>query len=175
MLVDIVSKNGNLMLNIPLPASGVPDPDELEVLDGITKWMAVNGEGIYGTRPWKQFGEGAASGAGSSGAGSSAASSAASSGGQSFNESKRKDLTASDVRFVTKGGDVYAYFMGWPDGGSIKIMALGTGSGSVGGVELLGYGKVEFKQDGDGLSVMLPGSKPCEYAYGLKIMGRGMD
>jgi alpha-L-fucosidase len=161
MLVDIVSKNGNLMLNIPLPASGMPDPDELEVLDRITKWMAVNSAGIYGTRPWKRFGEGASPLVGSA-------------GGQSFNESKRKDLTASDVRFMTKGGDVYAYFMGWPDGGSIKIRALGTGSGNVGGVELLGYGKVEFKQDGDGLAVMLPGSKPCEHAYGLKVMGRGL-
>ena len=57
LLVDIVSRNGNLMLNIPLPASGMPDPDELAVLEGITKWMAINSEGIYATRPWKIFGE----------------------------------------------------------------------------------------------------------------------
>src|SRR5690242_21296018 len=58
MLVDIVSRNGNLMLNFPLPASGMLDPDELNVLDGITKWMAVNSEGIYATRPWKIYGTG---------------------------------------------------------------------------------------------------------------------
>ena len=58
MLVDIVSRNGNLLLNIPLPASGVPDNEELRILDEITVWMKVNSEAIYGTRPWKIFGEG---------------------------------------------------------------------------------------------------------------------
>ncbi len=56
MLCDIVSRNGNLMLNFPLPNSGMLDADELKVLDGITEWMAVNSEGIYGTRPWKVAG-----------------------------------------------------------------------------------------------------------------------
>ncbi len=58
LLVDIVSRNGNLMLNFPLPNSGELDYEELLVLDEITKWMAVNSEGIYGTRPWKIFGDG---------------------------------------------------------------------------------------------------------------------
>jgi alpha-L-fucosidase len=75
---------------------------------------------------------------------------------------------------MTKGGLVYAYFMGWPDGGTVKIRALGSALGNVEGVELLGFGRVEFKQGGDGLMVMLPGSKPCEYAYGLKILGHGL-
>ena len=180
MLVDIVSKNGNLMLNIPLPASGMPDPDELAVLDGITKWMAVNGEGIYGTRPWKRFGEtsagvggGGSGGAGAAGSGGGSGGGSAS-GGESFNESKRKDLTAADIRFMTKGGALFVYFMGWPDGGSVKIGALGSAARSVGGVELLGYGKVEFRQGVDGLTVALPGVKPCEHGYGLKVMGQGL-
>ena len=58
MLVDIVSRNGNLMLNFPLPNSGELDPDERRILTEITNWMAVNSEGIHGTRPWKIFGEG---------------------------------------------------------------------------------------------------------------------
>src|SRR5436305_953916 len=58
MLVDVVSRNGNLLLNIPLPASGMPDDEELQILAEITKWMKVNGEAVYGTRPWKIFGEG---------------------------------------------------------------------------------------------------------------------
>jgi alpha-L-fucosidase len=178
MLVDIVSKNGNLMLNIPLPASGMPDPDELAVLDGITKWMAVNSEGIHGTRPWKRFGESAAAGAGAGasaeGAGASAAAAASAEAGQSFNESKRKELTDKDVRFMTKGGALFAYFMGWPEGGSVKIRSVGPASGNVEGVELLGYGKVEFTQGADGLTVRLPAQKPCEHAYGLRIMGRGL-
>jgi alpha-L-fucosidase len=164
MLVDIVSKNGNLMLNIPLPASGMPDPDELAVLDGIARWMAVNGEGIFGTRPWKRYGESAAEGAASGGA--------ALQGGQSFNESKRKDLTASDVRFMTKGGVLYAFFMGWPEEGSVKIRSLA--GLNVEGAELMGYGKVEFVQNENGLNVQLPGQKPCEHACGLKVQGRGL-
>lgn len=171
MLVDIVSKNGNLMLNIPLPASGMPDPDELAVLDGITKWMAVNSEGIYGTRPWKIYGEASLPPAGS-GQGSVASGSAASEGGQSFNESKRKDLTASDVRFMAKGGVLFVYFMGWPAAGSIRIRSL-AGS-NIEGVELLGHGKVPFKVDGDALVVEMPGQKPCDHAYGLKVIGRGI-
>ena len=63
MLCDIVSRNGNLMLNFPLPNSGKLDDEELKMLDEITQWMAVNSEGIYGTRPWKIFGD-AARGAG---------------------------------------------------------------------------------------------------------------
>jgi alpha-L-fucosidase len=56
--VDIVSKNGNLLLNFPLPNSGELDPDESKVLEGITGWMVVNKEGIYGSRPWKIYGAG---------------------------------------------------------------------------------------------------------------------
>jgi alpha-L-fucosidase len=58
LLVDIVSKNGNLLLNFPLPNSGELDADEMKVLEGITRWMAVNSEGIYGSRPWKIYGAG---------------------------------------------------------------------------------------------------------------------
>ena len=61
MLVDIVSRNANLLLNVPLPSSGVPDAEELKIVDEITRWMAVNSEGIYSTRPWEIFGDGPAS------------------------------------------------------------------------------------------------------------------
>lgn len=163
MLVDIVSKNGNLMLNIPLPASGMPDADELAVLEGITVWMAVNSEGIYGTRPWKVFGESALEGTASPGG---------SAGGQSFNEDKKRELTEKDVRFMTKGGMLYVFFMGWPGDGAVKIRALA--GANVDGVELLGRGKVGFVQEGDGLKVMLPGERPCAYGCGLKVSGRGI-
>ena len=101
MLVDIVSRNGNLLLNFPLPASGALDFEELGVLAGITKWMSVNSEAIYATRPWKIFGEGPGT--------------EASANKSSFNERERKDLTAADVRFTTKGDTLYAFVMGWPE------------------------------------------------------------
>ena len=67
LLCDIVSRNGNLMLNVPLPNSGKPDDEELKTVEEITKWMAVNSEGIYGTRPWKIAGSAAPPAAGNNG------------------------------------------------------------------------------------------------------------
>jgi alpha-L-fucosidase len=154
MLCDIVSRNGNLMLNIPLPNSGKPDDEELKVLDGITRWMAVNEDGIYGTRPWKVSGNAPA---------------AAAPGEAGFNERNRKELTAGDVRFTTKGGAVYAFVMGWPEREAAIPM---TGAGKVRSVELLGHrGRLQFTQDASGLRVQLPAEKPCEHAVAFRVVG----
>jgi alpha-L-fucosidase len=135
LLVDIVSKNGNLLLNFPLPASGELDTDERKVLEGITAWMTQNREGIFGTRPWKVFGEGP---------------SLAVEAGAGMNEDKTPDLTAADVRFTTKGGAVYAFVQGKPSG-AIQIKSLSSSStyasGRVGSVRVLGSGKtLSFRQ-----------------------------
>jgi alpha-L-fucosidase len=167
LLVDIVSRNGNLMLNFPLPASGMLDSDELTVLDGITKWMAVNSEAIYATRPWKIFGEGPKTDA------------KGNQGNSQFNESKRKELCYQDVRFTTKGETLYTFFMGWPEtANEVVINPLGNNSGqkigAIENVELLGYGKVDFKKEDDGLKIALPSKKPGEHAYALKISGSNL-
>jgi alpha-L-fucosidase len=150
------------LLNIPLPNSGRPDDSELAVIADLTKWMAVNSEGIYSTRPWKIFGEGPAL----------AKSATAASADSKFNESKRKDLTAEDIRFTTKGDIIYAFVMGLPEM-EVAIRALGTGSaqnpGKIVNVELLGAGKMAFEQHYDELRVKLPESKPCQFALTLKI------
>jgi alpha-L-fucosidase len=161
MLVDIVSRNGNLLLNFPLPNSGMLDPEELKILDEITRWMAVNGEAIYSTRPWRIFGTGP--------------STQPSSADAKFNESKRKELTSDDVRFTTKGKTLYAFVMGWPQKQTM-IAPLGTtakyAEGRIANVELLGFrGKVEWTQDEAGLKVQLPAGKPSDYAYVLKVNG----
>ncbi|HWB92196.1 MAG TPA: alpha-L-fucosidase [Puia sp.] len=168
LLVDIVSRNGNLMLNFPLPASGMLDSDELSVLDGITRWMAVNSEGIYATRPWKLFGEGP-----------STDGAAKSKGGAAFNEGHRKDMSYEDIRFTTKGKTLYAFIMGWPDsGGQVVIRPLGTrgpsGAASIADVQLLGHGKVEFQRVEEGLRIMLPDRQPGDYAFTFKINGEGL-
>ena len=160
LLCDIVSRNGNLMLNFPLPNSGELDDKELKILDEITRWMAVNSEGIYGTRPWKIFGDGP-----------SAKSAAVPN--QRFNENGRKDLTAGDVRFTTKGGALYAFVCGW--GGkeaSIPALALGGANGvpRIRHVELLGHkGKLKWTQDAAALKVVLPAEKPSDHAVTFKI------
>jgi alpha-L-fucosidase len=169
LLVDIVSRNGNLMLNFPLPASGMLDQDELNILEGITKWMAINSEGIYGTRPWKIFGAGPLTDVAKNEKEVNSAS--------QFNENKRKTFSHEDIRFTTKGKTLYAYFMGWPENGisNINIKSLAAVGAVVSGkielVELLGHGKLNFTRESNGLQIQIPTQKPCEHAFCLKITG----
>jgi alpha-L-fucosidase len=161
MLVDIVSRNGNLLLNFPLPNTGALDADELKTLGEITKWMAVNSEGIYATRPWKVFGGGPGTDA------------AAQAGG--FNESKRKTLVAEDVRYTRKGNVLYAFCMGVPEK-EVVFPHLGTKSeqkpGKIQNVQLLGFkGKLQWKQAEAGLKIQMPAQKPCDHAVVFKVAG----
>jgi len=159
LLADIVSKNGNLLLNFPLPNSGELDFEEMNVLDGITAWMEVNSEGIYSSRPWKIYGEGP--------------STQVKIETGNFNEDIQKDLTAADVRFTIKNGTLYAFVMGWPDKAAI-VNALGLSSpqdpGKILNVELLGYkGDVKWKQDETQLRVEMPAEKISDVGIALKV------
>jgi len=159
LLVDIVSKNGNLLLNIPLPNSGEPDYLELVTIAEITRWMKTNSEGIYATRPWKIYGEGPSTKVVA---------------GEGFNESKKPDLGSEDVRFTTKGNVLYAFVMGWP-ADAFVIHALGTSSpqqpGKVGSVEMLGTGqKLQWTQAPDALRIARPsGPAPSEIGHTFRL------
>jgi len=158
LLVDIVSKNGNLLLNFPLPNSGELDLEERNTLDGISAWMAVNSEGIYASRPWKIYGDGP--------------STKVKLVAGNFNEDKQKDLTADDVRFTAKGSTLYAFVMGWPEK-EASVPALGlasaTAPGKIRKVELLGYkGELKWKQDEAGLKVEMPAEKISDIGITLK-------
>ena len=161
LLVDVVSRNGNLLLNFPLPASGALDPQELAILAEITKWMQVNNEAIYGTRPWKTFGSGPGT--------------ATSAEGGAFNERNRKDLTGNDVRFTTKNGTLYVFVMGWPPyQAMIHELAPNTALrvGKIQNVELLGFdGKLEWTQTDAGLNVLTPPKQPSDHAVVFKVTG----
>ena len=164
LLVDIVSKNGNLMLNFPLPNSGMLDERELAVLSGITDWMAVNSEAVHATRPWKISGQ--------TGPPSPPSPDA------SFNESKRRALTSQDVRFTRKGETLYAFVMGWPEKQAV-IPELSAQSphapGKIEEVTLLGYaGKLHWSRDDAGLNIALPDNKPCDHAIAFRISGAGL-
>nr|WP_294794774.1 alpha-L-fucosidase [uncultured Mucilaginibacter sp.] len=159
-LIDVVSKNGNLMLNVPLRGDGSIDDKARATVDGITEWMAINSESIYGTRPWTVFGEGPA------------IAGAAPISAQGFNEGKGKPFTAEDIRFNAKGKVLYATLMGWPENKSALIKTLGTGQSKIGSVSLLGApGKLTFTQSAEGLKVALPEQAPGKIAYVLKIEG----
>lgn len=162
MFVDIVSRNGNLLLNFPLPGSGQLDDKELGILAAITDWMAVNHEAIYASRPWKIHGEGPGT-----------MPAMQRQGRLGFNESGRKDLTAEDVRFTTSGNTLYAFVMGWPDKQAI-VKSLGSNSpqqpGKIHNVELLGHkGQLKWTQNETALTVDMPSQKPSEHAVTLKI------
>jgi alpha-L-fucosidase len=162
MLADIVSKNGNLLLNIPVRGDGSIDEKEGKVVKGIGEWMEVNKEAILATRPWKTFGEGPAS------AGNNLSA-------QGFNEGKGKPFTAEDVRYTVSknGGTLYAIIMGWPDK-SLELKSLGTDAGhldsKVKSIELLGdRSSVQWKQSGGALVIETTPKKPASEASAAAV------
>jgi alpha-L-fucosidase len=158
-LVDVVSKNGALLLNIgPRPDGTIPEPEQ-QMLREIGAWLALNGEAIYGTRPWKVFGEGPTEV--SAGA---------------FTDTKRAAFTGEDIRFTTKGDTLYAIALAWP-GERLTIKSLGTAAGLLGGevssVELLGHAGLLIWERGEhGLMIALPEQLPCQHAFTFKIISR---
>ncbi len=163
LLVDIVSKNGNLLLNFPLPASGELGRDEMQTLEGITSWMAVNGEGIYSTRPWRICGEGPAM--------------QKPVGTGAFNEGKRgEDLGAQDIRFTVKGETLYVFVQGWPRG-ELVVKSLATASPQqprkIVDVRMLGRdAALGFTQDESGLRLTLPAEAPKTADIGVALRVR---
>jgi alpha-L-fucosidase len=160
MLVDIVSKNGNLLLNVVLRPDGTLDPEVETMMHQMADWTAVNGEAIYGTRPWLLFGEGPLQVKGGA-----------------FKENFT--YSAKDIRFTTKGATLYAIALGWPEDGKIVIRSLAaTGDARVNQVkrvELLGYkGQLKFTQTADGLTAELPAQKISELTCSLKISGNNL-
>jgi alpha-L-fucosidase len=154
MLTDIVSKNGNLLLNVVLYADGSLPPESQSLLDELSAWMPVNGEAIHGTRPWAIYGEGpteAADGA--------------------FHEGA--DYTPRDIRFTVKGDDLYAITLGEPQR-QVSIASLGRAAGHekrrVRSVRLLGTDKpLTFRQTDAALVIDLPATLPTRHASAFKI------
>ena len=160
-LIDVVSKNGNLLLSVPLKGDGTPDADEIAIVEGIAGWMQVNGEAIHGTRPWKVFGEGPQMAV------------ARPMTGPGFNEGKGKPFTAEDVRFTTKGPVLYALVMGAPTG-AVHLKSLGTDAKllerPLTGVSLLGSTeKLTWAQNADALVIDAPQHLPSDIAIVFKL------
>ena len=161
-LVDIVSKNGNLLLNIgPRPDGTIPDEVSTTLLE-IGAWLDKNGEAIYGTQPWKVFGEGPTqiqTGFG--------------------HDADTKPYTSSDFRFTAKGPYVYAISMACPADGTASIHSLGTGPAGLGyqafNLSLLGSSdKVDWLQDDRELNIKLPKSYDCRHGFAVRLRLRGV-
>ena len=168
-LADIVSKNGNLMLSIPVRSDGTIDEHEVAFLHEMGAWLDVNGEGIYSTRPWKVYGEGPPR-----------LDPAATPGAGAMSEGKMRPLGAQDTRFTASkdGKTLYAIVLGWPADSKVTLKSLASGSAlfpdNIASVTLLGTAeKPGMTRDAEGLHVSLPGQKPGAYADSaivLKIM-----
>ena len=168
MLADIVSKNGNLMLNVPLQRDGQPDADELKVVSEIGAWLKVNGGAIYSTRPWKIYGEGP----------STVVLETAPFDKAGLKDVGSKPYTAEDIRFTQSkdGKTLYAIVLEIPKDGRVTIKSLTGNSanwpGSIGSVRLVGGGwwsKLKFTRDENGLHVSLPEKFDGQIALALKI------
>ena len=148
LLIDIVSKNGNLLLSVPLRADGTFDEKEEKILKEFGEWMNINKEAVYNTRPWKKFGEGPV------------AEEDIPLNAQGFNEGAYNRAGADEIRFTQTGQYLYATALGWPESRTITIKSLAKGSElypqEISEVILLGYGKVKAERTAQGLVITLP-------------------
>ena len=158
LLADIISKNGNLCLNIPLRGDGTIDPDERQVLADLAAWIPSNGEAIYGSRPFKVYGEGPPDPVATG----------------NFNEGKGRPYTAEDIRYTTKDGRLYAIALGWPADGKLRIKTLARNSqllpAEIIKVQMFGSdADLKFDRTPDALVITAPAQKPNDIAYTFRI------
>ena len=162
-LVDIVSKNGCLLLNVgPMPDGTIPDPARQTLL-AVGKWLEVNGEAIYGSRPLGlTYGEGPT----------------IFQAGQ-FGEKGEPQFTPQDFRFTQRDKNVYAIALAWPGDDDTAFMIQSLGSGTVAGLPqqsiayatMLGLNhRLQFTHTQESLAIEKPPVKPCDYAYVLKLV-----
>ncbi len=158
VLIDVVSKNGALMLNVSPTASGIIPINQQEVLLTIGQWLKINGEAIYGSRPWLVFGEGPT-------------------------KQKKSGMfldkityTPQDIRYTKKGNTIYAIVLGWPGENtpitftSFTTKILGSKLPKIESVSILGHSeKVPFKMDNTGLNIKTPDHKIDDNAFVIKI------
>jgi alpha-L-fucosidase len=157
-LADVVSKNGNLLLNIPVRGDGTIDEKETAIVDAIGSWMRRNGEAIFATRPWHRFGEGPTQPPEGM-----------------LNEDQAKPFTQDDLRFTMKGGTLYVIFMEWQERES-SIASLGTRAlpdAVIERVELLGGPALDFRRDAEALRLILQPSQGA-FTPAIRIVGRGL-
>ncbi len=154
LLADVVSKNGSLLLNFPQRSDGTLDDAAERILAEMAAWMAVNGEAIHGTRPWRVYGEGPTQFAAGN-----------------FAESQARAFTPQDFRFTAKPGVLYAICLAAPArSAALTVRSLASGQTAVTSVALLGCREMlRWSCDAGGLHAQLPATLPCAHAATLRI------
>lgn len=153
-LIDIVSKNGCMLLNVGPKADGTIPKDQQKILQEIGSWLKMNGEAIYDTRCYKVFGEGPTE----------------VSEGYMSERKKDKAFSEKDIRFTTKGNTLYAFILKAPSSGEVLITSLKKGEESLQSIEMLGSGaSLSWSQEEDGLHVILPQELPGKHAWALAM------
>ncbi len=155
-LIDVVSKNGNMLLDVgPRPDGTIPE-EVVSRLKTIGSWLKVNGEAIYGTRPWERFGEGPTK---------------VKEG--MYVADHNTDFTAQDLRFTTRGREFYLHVMGAP-GTEVKAASLKKDTplpfGELKKAELLGVPEaLRWEWTADGLTLHMPEKRPSDDALVIKL------
>ncbi|MHC4200332.1 MAG: alpha-L-fucosidase C-terminal domain-containing protein [Planctomycetota bacterium] len=170
-----MSRGGVFLISLTPKGDGSIPDEEKRIMAAIGAWLRVNGEGIYGTRPWKLTGEGTP---------------AAELVVERMKRGKRKTSwdynrlrrDGSEVRFTRKGNTLYAFVIGWPESGEVTVKALARGGVTKDGegikdVSMLGSAAaVRWQQTAEGLTIRFPQRKPCKVAYGFRItVGGSLD
>ncbi len=160
IFIDIISKNGCMLLNVGPNADGSISAEAKDILTEMGDWMAINEEGVFETRPWTVFGEGPAR----------------MTKGGGFSEQAPVSYTSNDIRFTRSKDEktVYAFVLGWPEDNEVLISSFtkdnGIAAGDISGVELLGSNSgIEFHETDKGIKAILPQEKPCDHAICLKF------
>jgi alpha-L-fucosidase len=161
LLMDFVSKNGNLLINVVQTPEGDLEQDVIDIMEGISKWIAANSEGVYASRPWKVYGEGPST--------------------KKENQKKGRfggisdsgGYQSTDIRYTTKGGHVYAFVMAAPES-DIRMTSLGKSAKladkDIASVSMLGSKeKLQWKQEDDALVIAKPANLPTWKVSSFKI------
>ncbi len=161
-LVDRVSRNGGLLLSLSPKGNGEIPQEQKDILLSIGKWLNVNGEAIYGTRPWKIQAEG------------SVEKLKGESNSQGHYKWRYENCISEDIRFTRKGNTLYVIVLDWPTNGKLTIKSLSTETKisreGIASISLFGVdSNLKWTRDDKELTIQLPSEKPCEYAFAFKI------
>ncbi len=152
-LADIVSKGGNLLLNIGPKSDGtIPDIMQSRLKD-VGKWLSINGEAIYGSKPWKTFGQGPTQGF----------------VGTRGGATNKYNFVSNDIRFTRKANTLYAIILGWPEDDEVFLNL--DSSPAIQNITLLGGSSESLKWNINNgkIQVKLPSDPISPFANTLKI------